>query len=40
MTIEELIQRIDDLVAAVQRIADILDDVTADGRLHISGEAR
>jgi hypothetical protein len=27
MTLEELAQRLDDLVAAVERIADVLEDV-------------
>jgi hypothetical protein len=40
MTIVELIQRLDDLVTAVEQIAAILDDITADGRLHVSGEKR
>jgi hypothetical protein len=33
MTVAELVERFDDLVAAVQRIADVLEQVTGDGKL-------
>jgi antitoxin (DNA-binding transcriptional repressor) of toxin-antitoxin stability system len=38
VTLEELANRLDDLVSAVERIADALDDVTAGGRVEITGK--
>lgn len=40
MTLEELGKRLDDLVAAIERIADVLDDVTSDGRVHTDDAPR
>lgn len=37
MTLEELARRIDDAVNALERIADVLEDVTDNGRLNVGG---